>query len=243
MHAARLSGLLKSLATAEGAVAESIKARRVLIEGLEKILDNNRTSLKTEEAQLATLTERKEEIEAKKREVEDGIMRGLAAADESHPTPRDDDSGVLPTDLSTTGRESADPERPPVEDLSSPSVEALTPEPSPPSAPAAEPAVADSISSAQGLSSQTEYASSATPPVLPPIPSTSAPGSDLLSSLALIQGMPGLGSGATNGTATGQGSAKKRKLTDAGIEGVADGEDGAMEGLDDDVVGMLRSGV
>src|SRR5947207_3250708 len=45
VHAARLNALLKTLASAEGAVSESIKARRALIEGLEKLLDINRSLL------------------------------------------------------------------------------------------------------------------------------------------------------------------------------------------------------
>lgn len=78
VHAARLSALLKTLANAEGAVAESIKARRALVEGLEKIFTRNRVELLKEEAQLADINSRKMLTEAKKREVEDGILRGLA---------------------------------------------------------------------------------------------------------------------------------------------------------------------
>ncbi len=79
MHAARLNGLLKTLANAEGAVAESIKARKLLIEGLEKILDTNRASLAAEEAQVAELSSRRIEIDNKKRDVEENIMRGFAS--------------------------------------------------------------------------------------------------------------------------------------------------------------------
>jgi regulator of Ty1 transposition protein 103 len=49
VHAACLNGLLKTLANAEGAVAESIRARK-LIEGLEKLLSTNRAALTDEEA-------------------------------------------------------------------------------------------------------------------------------------------------------------------------------------------------
>ena len=236
VHAARLSGLLRSLATAEGAVAESIKARHLLIEGLEKILDNNRTSLKSEEIQHATLSARKVEIEAKKREVEDGIMRGLAASEE-----RQNSSHA---DLTT------EPERPDVEELSSPSVEALTPEPEGPPSDItaqhpAEGAVAPPVSH--------------TPPVLPIIPPTSGiSGQDLISSLGMVQGVSSTYSGDTNGSSNGAGM-KKRKVDDAGMGGGAtglgkvlkgeksaatgagEGEEGAMEGLDEDVVGMLRA--
>ncbi|KAF2085518.1 DUF618 domain protein, partial [Saccharata proteae CBS 121410] len=79
VHAARLSAVLKNLASAEGAVAESIKARRELISGLEKLLETNRSALAADESAHYELGTRRAGIEAKKREVEDGIMRGLSA--------------------------------------------------------------------------------------------------------------------------------------------------------------------
>jgi regulator of Ty1 transposition protein 103 len=85
VHAARLSALLKTLANAEGAVAESIKARRALVEGLEKIFTRNKEQLAKEEAQLADINSKKITTEAKKREVEDGILRGLANNDDLEP--------------------------------------------------------------------------------------------------------------------------------------------------------------
>jgi hypothetical protein len=42
MHAAGLAALVKKLAVAEGAVAESIKARQALVAGLEKLLEENK---------------------------------------------------------------------------------------------------------------------------------------------------------------------------------------------------------
>lgn len=106
--AARLSALLKTLANAEGAVAESIKARRALVDGLEKIFNKNKEELAKEEAQLAEINSKKIITEAKKREVEDGILRGLA----------NQDGGI---DL--------EPERPDAEPLTPPMppVESITP--------------------------------------------------------------------------------------------------------------------
>lgn len=78
VHAARLNGLLKTLANAEGAVAESIKARKILIESLKKILDTNQTALAADEEELARLSNRRTEIDTKKKDVEDSIMRGLS---------------------------------------------------------------------------------------------------------------------------------------------------------------------
>ncbi|KAI9823031.1 MAG: hypothetical protein M1832_002685 [Thelocarpon impressellum] len=222
VHAARLSGLLKSLASAEGAVAESIKARRALIEGLEKILDHNRSSLKQEETQHAALTEHKTAIETKKREVEDGIMRGLA----EEPTPPLHGSpGAEDGMPSTHDATSAEPEGPPVEDLSSPSVEALTPTGTPPPPSATEAGVAE-----EQPASPPPLATAAGAPA-------PAPGSDLLSSLSVMQSLPSGSSTIANGTAT---VAKKRKLNDVGGLGGVQDESDAMEGLDDDVAEMLR---
>lgn len=118
MHAARLNGLLKTLANAEGAVAESIKARQLLLEGLEKLLDTNRTALAAEESQLAELTGRKSEIDNKKREVEESIMRGFANTNSNPTTPIVDGSPSNPTQHSPVT---------PVPEVDRPEVEALTP--------------------------------------------------------------------------------------------------------------------
>ncbi|KAI3400211.1 hypothetical protein diail_4096, partial [Diaporthe ilicicola] len=108
VYAARLNGLLKTLATAEGAVAECVKARTELIGALEKLLGTNKASLETEEKQLAELAERKSSIEQKKADVEMAIMRGLA---DQGPTNRDGQSAS------------------PVPEPHRPEVEALTPPP------------------------------------------------------------------------------------------------------------------
>lgn len=81
VFAARLNGLMKSLATAEGAVAECVKTRKHLIDALEKLLDNNRAVLEAEEKQLAQLGEQMAEIKQKKQDVEMEIMRGMADQD------------------------------------------------------------------------------------------------------------------------------------------------------------------
>lgn len=84
--AARLSALVKTLASAEEAVAESLKARRALIEGLEKLLKTNRDEAIREEQQRADLTAKRETTSRRRRAVEDQIMRGLAT-DASTPMP------------------------------------------------------------------------------------------------------------------------------------------------------------
>lgn len=119
VHAARLSQLLKSLANAESSVSEIIKSRQALINGLEKLLDTNRSALAKEQSLVAQLSERKSETEAKKREVEDGIMRGLSA----------DSSPVAHNGDASAGE--SEPHRPEIEALTPPPVEALTPVGSP----------------------------------------------------------------------------------------------------------------
>ena len=81
VYAARLNGLLKVLANAEGAVSQCVKARRTMVEELQKILETNTTALAAEEQQLATVQQRKTEVDDKKREVEISIMQGLSNDD------------------------------------------------------------------------------------------------------------------------------------------------------------------
>jgi regulator of Ty1 transposition protein 103 len=215
VHAARLSGLLKTLANAEGAVAEGIKARRALVEALEKLLDTNRNALSEDEAQHLELANWKAGIDQKKRDVEDSIMRGLA--EESSPLSHANGSPGSDNAGNRVARESisSEPER-------APSVEALTPTGTPP---------------------QTNFPQRATASDFfdesPKIPAVAqqqfapAAGSDLLSSLAMPYGRPAVGN-QTNGSGT-----KKRKLNDAedfpGLSG-----DDALAGLDDDVAEILR---
>lgn len=77
VYAARLNGLLKTLATAETAVAESVKARESLISELERLLGEQKSAAQVDKASQDLLSQRKTEIENKKQEVELGIMRAL----------------------------------------------------------------------------------------------------------------------------------------------------------------------
>ncbi|KZF21709.1 DUF618-domain-containing protein [Xylona heveae TC161] len=227
VHAARLSALLKALANAEGAVTESIKARRVLIDGLEKILDTNRAALNADESEELQVSSRKAIIEAKKREVEDGIMRGLSA--ESSPAIHGIEEGGA--------TEAVEPERPMVEELTPPPVEALTPTGTPP--PEIEQAAttttgADIIHETQP--DHTEPPPAFPPPLIPAIATANPPGSDLLSSLAgpfarRHSGNP------PNGTDSGS---NKRRRVEENDDFAAFGGGDAMDGLDADVAEMLR---
>ena len=111
VHAARLSSLLKNLATAEGALDASLKARHELIASLEKLLESNKAKLEFEEKAHSELSSRRATIEAKKKDVEDGIMRGLSA----------DASATVSSGPPTDPR--------PIGNDGSPEVEAFTPPP------------------------------------------------------------------------------------------------------------------
>jgi regulator of Ty1 transposition protein 103 len=78
MHASRLNALFQTLASAEGAVAESIKARKALVEGVEKILAKNKEVLAKEESQMLELNSRKTDMFSQMQAVEAEIMRGIA---------------------------------------------------------------------------------------------------------------------------------------------------------------------
>ena len=221
VHAARLSALLKSLASAEGAVSESIKARRGLIAGLLSIIETNRATLASEEAQKETLATRKNTIEAKKREVEDSIMRGLSAPSTpiaAHGSPISDPrtNGRV---MSPNDNASVEPERPDIEELTPPPPESRT--------------LASSLANAT-LPAPVTHVQPTPPshhtPVAPP-----TAGADLLSSLSMppVRHYPG-----APGSASGS-MAKKRKLDDDFPE-FGSGED-AMADLDDDVAELLRA--
>lgn len=119
VHAAGLSTLVKKLAVAEGAVAESIKARRALIAGLEDLLATSKSKLEADSAQASDLKTRKDAIESRKREVEDAILQGLSAIETNR-------ISAAPLPVATTSDD-----RPEVEDLTPPPMESFTPVGSP----------------------------------------------------------------------------------------------------------------
>ena len=221
VYAARLSALLKNLASAEGAVSESIKARGALLEGLEKIVESNKTALAAEKIKHTELATRKATVDAKKREVEDGIMRGLSA--ESSPiTP-----GIHGSDPRTNGgvrRESMslDPERPDIEELTPPPPESLTPK--------KEEAVQAELE--DDYQPPTINTSSFIQPPPAPMPANSA-GSDLLSSLTMQPLRQ------YSGSPMGASLPKKRKLEEEDPVFGSGGD--AMADLDEDVAELLRS--
>ncbi|CAM1510257.1 Fc.00g005920.m01.CDS01 [Cosmosporella sp. VM-42] len=119
VYAARLNGLLKTLANAESAVAECVKAREGLISGLEKLLDANRAALEHDKMAASELLARKGEIEEKKYQVEVAIMRALGPAD---------NNGSPGEGAGISASPEPEPDRPEMEALT-PEMEALTPPP------------------------------------------------------------------------------------------------------------------
>jgi regulator of Ty1 transposition protein 103 len=83
VFAARLNGLLKKLAVAEGAVQECVTAREALVGALEKLLDTNKRELENEQARLADLSAKRVRVDDKKNEVEHLIIANLASADKN----------------------------------------------------------------------------------------------------------------------------------------------------------------
>ncbi|KAL1583738.1 hypothetical protein WHR41_07531 [Cladosporium halotolerans] len=121
VHAAKLASLMKTLASAHSAVESSIKARTELIAGLEQLLEKSRTSLATDQETAADLSSRLASTESRKREVEDGIMRGL-----SNPATPSYESG----NGASNAANGADPMAPEPESFTPPpDVESFTPPP------------------------------------------------------------------------------------------------------------------
>lgn len=112
VYAARLNGLLKTLANAESAVTDCVKAREELVSRLEKLLESNRAALEQEKSAASRFSERKGEIEEKKQQVEMGIMQALESS-ENNGTPAEGGSASPP----------AEPDRPEMEALTPPSME------------------------------------------------------------------------------------------------------------------------
>ena len=228
VHAARLSALLKSLASAEGAVNESIKARSALLEGLETLLESNKRLLEKERGQYFELTTRKNTIDAKKRDVEDGIMRGLSAEDGTAGVGQ----GLTGPTPNGRGHDSvsAELERPQHEELTPPPVESLTPTASPHPASSG---IAVPQDAAYSKQPDADLRGSA---IAPPLFSPRAGALNGISHETSTN-LPNLPLAGSPGSVSG-GPSKKRKLEDD-FGGFGGGD--AMADLDDDVADLLRA--
>ncbi|KAL8708498.1 MAG: hypothetical protein Q9220_006656 [cf. Caloplaca sp. 1 TL-2023] len=223
VHAARLSALLKSLSSAESAVAESIKTRSALIDGLEKLLADTRKSLEDDRAQLLTTQNQRESIEKRKREVEDAIMRGNTAATAA--AGGDASSPPAEPHHHVNGRAPAEPEPP--------RFESLTPPPLP----------SDDLISLNHSTEATDRDHDSLPQP-PPQSSTTAPylpPANISHSPLDPRQQYRPSSSSTNNNNNGS-VAKKRKL-DAEFTGFGTGgeEEDVMADLDDDVAELLRA--
>jgi regulator of Ty1 transposition protein 103 len=217
VHAARLNGLLKTLANAEFAVANCVKARQELVGALEKILQANKASLEAEKKDLEKIQSRKETIDGQKQEVELAIMRGMAANDQER-SPGGAGSASPPQELDRPEIEALTPPH----ESNGPEVEALTPPPQQDPAPASYAAQTEGLEM-PGLSHAQPGQQQTLPRSLPP-----APGIEMLSNLASqYQSVPV----AVNGS---QGIKRRR------LDSNEDFPDLGGEGIDEDVTEMLR---
>ncbi|KZM22392.1 uncharacterized protein EKO05_0000064 [Ascochyta rabiei] len=230
VHAAGLSTLVKKLAVAEGAAAESIKARQALIAGLEQLLATNKSKLEQDQTQVDDLKTRKDAIESRKRQVEDAILQGLSAIE----TNRISAAPLPAVTTSPTGQD-----RPRVEELTPPPMESFTPVGSPQQGPAqvvepvpdigddvmpepvSNPVIPETAPAPQGHTTMPGFATS--------MGDTNVP-HDLLKSLQHAR--PGH-EGGVYGQHSYETAAKKRKMSNhAEDEYAAFAGDGDMEGID-----------
>jgi regulator of Ty1 transposition protein 103 len=125
VHAAKLASLMKTLATAHSAVESSIKARTELIAGLEQLLKTHRSSLTTDQATASELSSRLASTENRKREVEDGIMRGLSnPTTPSYQSPSEPSNGANGNEPTAPDYEEFTPPPPEVESFTPPPADA-----------------------------------------------------------------------------------------------------------------------
>lgn len=235
--AARLSALVKTLAAAEDAVAESLKTRRALIEGLEKLIKTNNEELVKEEHQHQDIAAKREAMTRRRHDVEDQIMRGLATNEpverpevESFTPPPEDHASTTPPGMPPTIPAQVDGNiemPPPGAEPALPGMEGFTPPhvPSldeyPPMNPIVDAVPGTTTAPQVSLDPRRRPQVKAEIVNAHPRPSESSPRA------------------MTNGSSAYPAqAAKRRKTSDEYAEFGEDGQD-AMDGLDADVVGML----
>ncbi|KIH88679.1 ABC multidrug transporter mdr2 [Sporothrix brasiliensis 5110] len=231
VYAARLNGLLKTIADGEDALAQMVRARMDLKSVLDNLQAQYQKLLEADRQRLAQLAQRRVQVDERKRQVEDKIMRDLSGAGAGAGNGADSDT---PGGHSGAGSLSPvqEPPRPEVEALTPPSTdpddmsEPVFPGLEPPPPPLSRSASGDAANDAAAASDDhaNDGASSGPPQVhVTPAPDPSVSGIAILSSLA-AQAVPV----STNG-------ANKRRRIDSSEE-VPDLDDG----IDADVAEMLR---
>lgn len=78
VFAARLNGLLKTIADGEDALAQMVRARTELKSALDDLQTQYQALLEADQQRLLQLTQRRAEVDERKQEVEDKIVRDLA---------------------------------------------------------------------------------------------------------------------------------------------------------------------
>ncbi|KAF1931975.1 DUF618-domain-containing protein [Didymella exigua CBS 183.55] len=231
VHAAGLSTLVKKLAVAEGAVAESIKARQALITGLETLLATQKHKLSADRTAAADLKTRRDAIESRKRAVEDAILQGLSAIETNR---------ISAAPLPVAPSPPLGAQKPEIEDLTPPPMESFTPVGSPANAaaqpvepvpdmgddvlpaPVSQPVVPETTPALGNTSSLTSFQTAFSAHVNVP--------HDLLKSLQHAR--PGQ-EGGVHGQLAHEQAAKKRKMSRGGEdEWAAFQGDGDMDGID-----------
>ena len=214
VRAAQLSTLIKSLAAAESQVADVIKARYAIVVELETMISAQKSALTVEEDQRISIDGQKAEIEAKRREVEDNIMKGLSASDST------------PTEDPRTAK-SGEPARPAPETFTPPPPEAETFTP-----PSSSPATREFTTTPSADIVQEEPPSHEGPP-----PSLDPMQAGPIAAGASHSRPESLSPPIVNGVNGGYGGVKKRKLNDE-FDAFQGGN--AMDEIDDDVAKMLE---
>ncbi|CAK7264113.1 hypothetical protein SEPCBS119000_000833 [Sporothrix epigloea] len=117
VFAARLNGLLKTIADGEDALAQMVRARTDLKSVLDNLQTQYQTLLEADQEQLAQLAERRAQVDERKRQVEDKIVRDLARG-------TDAENG---NNMAIGLRGDVDGSASPMQDPPRPEMEALTP--------------------------------------------------------------------------------------------------------------------
>ncbi|KAL1900277.1 hypothetical protein Sste5346_002588 [Sporothrix stenoceras] len=122
VYAARLNGLLKTIADGEDAVAQMVRARTDLKTVLDNLQAQYQKLLEADQQRLAQLAQRRVEVDERKRQVEDKIMRDLSGNSGGN-----GDGNRNGTDSVSPGGHSGAGSISPIQEPPRPEVEALTP--------------------------------------------------------------------------------------------------------------------
>ncbi|CAK7208241.1 hypothetical protein SCUCBS95973_000036 [Sporothrix curviconia] len=224
VYAARLNGLLKTIADGEDAVAQMVRARTELKSVLDSLQAQYQKLLDADQQRLAQLAQRRAQVDERKRQVEDKIMRDLAGGGGSG-----GGGGGIDGDAAGGPGGGAGGSASPIQEPPRPEVEALTPPSNDPDFmdepvfPGVEPPVSQQSDNGNGTDGPSASTTPAPPRVqVTPAAADAVSGIDILSHLA-SQAVPVN----TNG-------ANKRRRVES--EDVPDLDDG----IDADVSETLR---